>query len=234
MECFRQKEATRAAGRKLADLIDAYRDTPILLVLSGGSAMDMLGHCTIPEDASQIFVTVLDERFNEKLIDQNFAKLKESKFYQALLGQGGNPLDLTETACVSPEALAAALEKNLRDWVNMYPKGKIIATVGVGRDGHIAGLIAPLSLEEETSTQWAIAHAVPETASPFMSRVSITFNFLINNVDHAVVFMGGEEKRDTLEHLLARREGENLFPSMVLYEMKDVSLYTDILSDEQN
>ncbi len=47
-------------------------------------------------------------------------------------------------ACPGPgkpwTALAQRMEKNLRAWKNQNPQGKIIATLGIGADGHTAGI----------------------------------------------------------------------------------------------
>lgn len=233
MEIIRQQAAARAAGEKLSDLIDGYGDTPILLLLSGGSALALLDYCAIPEDAAQLFIGVLDERFGERLADQNFAKVKDTKFYLAAAKQSASPLDLTETSCASSAALAAAFEESLRRWVQIYPEGKIIVTMGVGKDGHIAGLIPPLTTEEFGSMQWVIAHNVSAAVNAFAERVTVTRSFLLTHVDHAIVYVSGEDKRGVLDAVLTAERGEVDFPAGILKEMRAVELFTDIISIEE-
>lgn len=235
MEIIRQKDAQKAAGARLSDLIESYGDAPILLLLSGGSSLAVLSYCTVPLEAAHLFISVVDERFSDRLADQNFAAIKDTKFYIAARLQGANPLDLTLTSSPSAEVLAQGFEKSLHDWVTMYPKGKIIAVLGVGKDGHVAGLIPPLAAEEVQDTRWAIAHKVPHEVNPHTDRVTVTFDFLLHNVDAAVAFMTGEEKRPVLLSLAASAVKEKqAFPAQILKEMRAVSLFTDILDQVES
>ena len=61
----------------------------------------------------------------------------------------------------------------------------------------------------------------------FPLRTTTTNSFLRNKVNHAILYVSGESKRDMLQNVL-QKGSLNEYPARIIHEMKDVTLVTDI------
>lgn len=229
MKIIRQKDAIVRAGDELTKLLASDNATPVLLLLSGGSSLSILDHCEPPTDATHLSIGVFDERFGEAEEEQNIAKIKATKFFQAAIEHGAQAVFPPTIPYANATELARACDQVLHDWSASCPSGKIIATIGVGGDGHVGGLIPPLAIDERWSGAWVIPHEVSPSVNKFPRRATVTFHFLLTKVDHAFAYMTGNEKRHTLETLLGAKMHKEEFPAAVLFDMRDARLFTDIL-----
>jgi 6-phosphogluconolactonase/glucosamine-6-phosphate isomerase/deaminase len=229
MEIIRQEDALKEAGASLSRILAEMNATPLLLLLSGGSSLGILDHCQLPQDATHLSIGVLDERFGEAHADQNIERVKAHPFFTNAVLHGAQPLFPPSAPYANPTELAHAFERVLHDWVANCPSGKIVVTMGVGEDGHVAGLVPPLAIDERWSGAWVIPHEVSSTVNRFTKRVTVTAHFLLTKVDHALVYMTGEEKRQALETLLSGKMHKEDFPAAVLGEMQHTQLFSDIL-----
>jgi 6-phosphogluconolactonase/glucosamine-6-phosphate isomerase/deaminase len=59
-------------------------------------------------------------------------------------------------------------------------------------------------------------------------RVTVTFPFLREIVDHAVVYAVGRNKRAALERVLLERKRIWEIPARIIHQMKDVTVFTDL------
>ncbi|MES2014316.1 MAG: 6-phosphogluconolactonase, partial [Patescibacteria group bacterium] len=112
----------------------------ILLLLSGGSAFDILSYTTLPENASHMTLGVLDERFTKDPKENNFTTLKETGFFKNALQKGARTID-TSMRFERVEALAEAMNSAWSLWIEKNSGGTILATLGMGADGHTAGIM---------------------------------------------------------------------------------------------
>lgn len=184
--------ASEAAQAELEKaLLASQKDTtPVLLLLSGGSALDVVADLD-PSLLSATTILPLDERFSSN------PALNNSLQMQAL----GLPVTLVvpqqdETL----EAFGQRFDQLLRGWRRHYPQGVIIATIGMGADGHIAG-ISPMPTQPKefdsmfvTTSAWAVGYQ--GNLEP-AERVTVTVEFL-EEIDVAIGFVTGETKAEAL------------------------------------
>ena len=129
--------------------------------------------------------------------------------------------------------LAHRFEEGLKSWIETHANGVVIATMGVGKDGHTAGIMPypenPALFRSlfEDEEKWVVAHDAGDK-NPHSLRVTVTLPFL-RMVDHAVVYVVGEEKRATFERVLAENGALAETPARIIREMKDVRLFTDTI-----
>ena len=134
--------------------------------------------------------------------------------------------------------MASRFEYGLRQWREEFPKGKVVAVFGVGLDGHTCGIIPDINPEKTKSKElfknrfndtdkWVVGY--DDANNEYKERVTITMPFIKEQVDHAVVFVSGENKRKALDNLLASEGDINKTPARVLRDIKDVEVFTDIL-----
>jgi len=231
-QCKSTQETQARAGELLrALLMDAKEHTQsVLLLLSGGSAFSLLD--AIPKDAlgEQVTIGVLDERFSQDEADNNSFQLTGTKFYANAYAVGVSFIDTRAGAAETQALLADRFEKALHEWAEAHVDGVIIATMGVGADGHTAGIMPfpenPVLFQKlfEDKTKWVAAYDAG-TKNPYPFRVTVTMPFLRTQVDHAVVYAVGEEKKSALEKVLLVEGSLAETPARIFHEMSDVRMY---------
>ncbi|HEY1037284.1 MAG TPA: 6-phosphogluconolactonase [Candidatus Paceibacterota bacterium] len=234
------EKAAEAAGKYVGDVLAQYVDTPVLLLLAGGSSVKILEHISSEYLSELLTVTVTDERFSEELDENNFAILQAQTFYNELVQVDAMCIDTQIINDESFEGHRARFENNIREWKRDFPNGKIVAVYGMGEDGHTAGIIPGILSKEafdlEFNNDDKLVGKLDATGkNPFPLRDSTTLPFMRNWVDHAAFFVTGSNKKEMLERAILPEDEQksDLFelPAQVMVQMKDVLLFTDISSD---
>ncbi|OHA68087.1 MAG: hypothetical protein A3J68_00945 [Candidatus Wildermuthbacteria bacterium RIFCSPHIGHO2_02_FULL_48_16] len=211
VRCKTKEEAIKNAGKKLNELFLSHQHVPVLFLSSGGSALQLLDEIDVNSLPEDLAVGVLDERRGVEPKNSNSTQFKATSFFARLQKRGVPFIDL--------EGKTSAR--------------KVIITQGVGADGHTAGIF-PFpedrkkfrELFENEKVLSVRYNAGDKTEYP--ERVTVTMPFL-RKIDHSVVFMVGEEKRIALERILAEEGTLAETPARIVREMRDVTIFTDIL-----
>lgn len=229
MQLISAQEPAVAAGRYLTERLRVYRDRPVLLLVSGGSALALLEHVSTAALDDAVTVGTLDERFTTASDHNNFQLLSRTDFYQRALAAGVTfiPSVVTDTD-VLPE-FAASIEAAWRAWRADHPTGVVLITLGIGSDGHVAGLMSDQRYPPATTAaNWVAGYRVSPTIDPFTERVTATYTFLQEEVDEVVGYAVGKEKQPYLQHLEQPREEFASMPVSVVRHMPQVAFFTDI------
>lgn len=206
-------------------LLATHADKPILLMLAGGSSREVIPLIDTELLSDQVTVTVTDERYTEDLEENNFAALQGMSFYNNLIDAGAYCIDTQIFAGESHEEHAKRFDKNLKEWKKDFPNGKIITLFGVGKDGHIAGIIPGtenFDLKFNNPDVWAI-----ELKDTKYERTTITLPFM-KNIDFPLVYITGIEKSEALAKIVAKEGDSHQTPARILNDMKDPIIFTDI------
>ncbi|MBI4253141.1 6-phosphogluconolactonase [Candidatus Uhrbacteria bacterium] len=204
----------------------------ILLLCSGGSALDLLQDT--PKDClgPNMTLGVLDERYSSDEAINNFAQLEKTSFFQAARRAGAHVIDTRPKEGETHEQLTLRFESELRSWMKDHPGGIIVATMGIGSDGHTAGI---MPFPEDETLFWALFGELGRFVQDYDAgdknqhpqRITITLSFLVM-INHAIVYCVGEGKRIALERVMAEEGSCAHTPARIIREMKDVLLFTDI------
>lgn len=186
------------AGGFLNEKLHGYQDVPLLLLLSGGSSLELFEYVNYTLFEHVTFGLV-DERLRVGPEDQNMAAFLGSNFHQYI----------KETPVIGIS------ESAFRQWYRNHPGGYTIAVLGVGKDGHTAGIMADAPKD---GGKWVLTYETH--LNQFPHRKTVTNTFLMKKVDLAIVYAVGEDKAHALVHL---SEG----PARIIREMKYVVLFTD-------
>jgi 6-phosphogluconolactonase/glucosamine-6-phosphate isomerase/deaminase len=221
----------KMASQKLFSFFEKYRERQILFLSSGGSALSLLELAPDANLGVNITITVLDERFTHRSEIQNFSSLCQSAFYNKSIMHGAqaiNPLLNMEDGL---KISAHKFEKNVRKWIAQNPDGIIFATLGIGRDGHTAGIMPFPEDEDEfnilfESQNWFVGYTA-KNKSELSKRMTASCTFLREKIDYAIAFVVGEEKRDAISKTLAKNGALKDTPARILHEMKKVELFTN-------
>jgi 6-phosphogluconolactonase/glucosamine-6-phosphate isomerase/deaminase len=237
------EKAQEEAGKYLADLLKKYKDSKILLLVSGGSSLALLDHA-LPkegreEDWNPMSVTVapLDERWEDPAKGpvgdaSNYAALTHTEFYQRLREASAPSIDTTQQEDESFEDFSHRIDNQMEEWLPLVDV--IIITQGIGSDGHTAGML-PIPDNEKLFNDMFNGPTDNIMGNPFPDkngyyRLTATMK-LLRRVDHAVVYAVGEkEKGEALRNALdeSKKIPLEVLPAGILKEMKDVVVFTDI------
>jgi len=176
----------------------------VLFLSSGGSSFEILGHISGKVLDEHVTIGVLDERHDSTNKNNNFAGLMKTSFYESAKLAGCNFIDTRTAENQNPDELADLFEESLRNWRRDHPDGVIIATIGIGTDGHIAGIMPhpenPIRFEELFNGDRLIVSYDAGSKNMHPMRITTTLTFL-SFVDRPYVFAAGKEKRHVLEKL---------------------------------
>jgi 6-phosphogluconolactonase/glucosamine-6-phosphate isomerase/deaminase len=227
-------ESKTEAVKKLAFDLTYYltkareQKIKVLFLSSGGGALSVLNFIHKDVLGDYLTIGVLDERYDKTNENNNFTQLTHTEFYKNAKMEGCGFIDTT----VKPEQTQDELENNfevqLRQWKEGNPKGEIIATVGVGSDGHTSGVMPfpenpELFAELFESEKWVIAYDATGK-NEFTKRVTTTLTF-IKKIDRVFILMTGKGKVEIFSKIKEDAPVTQL-PSQILKKLTG-GLYLD-------
>jgi 6-phosphogluconolactonase/glucosamine-6-phosphate isomerase/deaminase len=225
----------KKANEALNELMKGSTDRPLLLLVSGGSAMDLLEGIETKHLGSRTTISVLDVRFSTDPSVNNFLQLKATKFYERAYATGADFIETVPHDTETVEDLARRYESALREWTRANPYGRVVITQGIGPDGHTAGIMPYPENQKlfqklfERESQWVVGYdAVGK--NQYSLRVTATIPFLKNIVDTAVVYVVGEEKHDALKRSLAPQGTLYETPARIIKEIKNATVFTNLIT----
>lgn len=236
MKVFDAKsEAIYSAKLDLAKRLKELKESnaAILLCLSGGSALEILKGFDYTVLGPHVTLTVLDERYSTDPIINNMAQIYATGFVEEAKKRGCGVIDTRILDKESMSQLVIRFNDLLAQWFDSNPSGVVIATAGMGPDGHTSGIIpgsdnfADFFMKE--SKNYVVGYKAANQSEDRNLRVSTTFNFL-RKIDFVVLLILGQEKNTALERVM-RQEGRlEETPARIWSETKGQTiLFTDIM-----
>lgn len=231
MEVIRSETPKEAAGKAFGEVLKSYADLPVLLMLSGGSAMSILDYVDESVLEPNMTLSVLDERCSSDPAVNNFLQLKETKFFEKAVAKGVQVISTEvqeEEGCLD---VASRWEKNLLDWKIENPDGVIVATMGIGPDGHVAGIMPNINEVPFSGENIVVSYSVPPEVNKYTDRITVTYTFLRDYVDEGVAYAVGSEKQDIIKGLEENPAEKDTvtIPARVFNQMSAVKLYSDVV-----
>jgi 6-phosphogluconolactonase/glucosamine-6-phosphate isomerase/deaminase len=225
-----KEEALATAGERLNSLLMDNIKKPVLLMLSAGSALELLEYVGESALFENLTVCMLDDRFSTEPSINNFLQLQKSDFYMQAQNKDVSFFGTLPRPNETILDVAKRFENNLKTWKQENPKGVIIATLGMGADGHTAGIF-PEADEKKfanlmQSDAWVVGYNVGDKHK-YSERVTTTITFF-KEINFGISFVCGQEKEPKLEEVLANKTPINLLPAAAWKEIKNVEIYTNI------
>ncbi len=232
IRCKNKEESLSLSAKEISKYFFETKEE-ILFLSSGGSSLAILD--LIDKDAlsSKITVSVLDTRIGVEIKDENYYQLTQTNFFKIVKEKGVKFLDISDLRRESVKNSGDRWNVILKDWLKKHPEAKIIATLGMGTDGHIAGIMPfPLNqnlfdgLFKSEEKLFVFYEAIIKIAFP--KRLTATFSFL-KKIDRVISCINGEDKKEKLENLLGEEKYFDYeFPGILIRDLKNVSIFTDI------
>ncbi len=227
-----QEKVEENAVQHLNEILVQHSATPVLLLLSGGSALQLVDNIDVAALSENTVISVLDERIGSD-DNSNFYQLLQTSFYRDAKDQGARFFDVRAKEGEDEKDVALRLQKMFRMLLTMMPTCTIITTMGIGSDGHTAGIM-PYPEDEtfffttfDQKENWIVGYNAGEK-NKYPRRVSVSLSFLRDYIDYAVVYACGQEKRDALQAMVATEGNIAATPARIIREMKSVDLFTDV------
>lgn len=222
------------AANALIHLLKKIDTKDVLLLFSGGSALAIIDHIHPNLLSAKHTITTLDERYTFDEEESNFSKLAHSALFKEAPAQGTVFIDPRPRKDESLEETAKRFDLALKHWHVLHPDGVVIATLGVGPDGHTSGVL-PMPEDPETFKKLFLDekkcvvgyHTTPDK-NPHTERITTTLSYLLRHITHAIVYATGKPKKEILREALTSQETYAVVPVTVLQKMHDVRLYTDV------
>jgi 6-phosphogluconolactonase/glucosamine-6-phosphate isomerase/deaminase len=225
--CFSTNPA-QVAARQLGVLLENYQKVPVLLLFSAGSAFSFLSLLEVKKFPKELTIGMLDERYDSSGYGNNFNEFSKCNFYHLAKAGGASFLDSKVQEDESFVDFGLRFEQGLATWRKQNPEGVIVVTLGLGHDGHTAGLFPGFESMWGEASLLAVAYEVPEEINTYTKRVSVTSAFLKNEVAAAVAYVIGEGKRKALSSVLAKEGSLETLPGLVWFGMRNIIIVTDI------
>lgn len=223
------------AAQKLNQLFIqlAAQEKPVLFLISGGSSLQLLDTLDFKTLPTQLTIAPLDERYSEDPSINNMAQIMNTPWYSQVK-MNAKWIDTRVIDSESQNTLAAKFNQELQTWFSDNPEGDVIATIGIGPDGHVSGMM-PFPENPQTfetlfmpidSSQLVTAYDAQQK-NQFPLRITTNVH-LLKKIKHSLIFAAGENKREALIRLYDKEGSLAETPARILREMPDSHLFTDI------
>ncbi len=225
-----QIEVAKIIGQKISDDLARSDGEQVLLLISGGSALKALEYIETM-DWTKVTIFFLDERYSIDNIDSNFSQLVQLDWWAKVRDLGVRFVDSRALFGEDLDAFTRRLDNDLKNWLETNPDGRKLAIIGMGQDGHVAGIFPyPEDVNKFSElfegNNLIVSHNVVGK-NKFPWRVTTTFCFF-KLLDKSYIYICGEEKREALTKLKENKLPKHEFPAGIFYNINEGLLVTDI------
>lgn len=164
-------------------------------------------------EVSRLTVMLADERYGAPDHNEsNHARLRAAGFIHPELDFP----DILKAGSI--ENVLAEYDTLLRH--NINEADSIVATLGVGADGHTAGIL-PDSEAVYAKDVFAVRYQAPD-----FIRITSSLATL-RRIDTAIVLAYGKTKQNALNRLVSRHDSLESLPAAILHDIPSVTIYND-------
>jgi 6-phosphogluconolactonase/glucosamine-6-phosphate isomerase/deaminase len=232
---YDEEDITKKACLHLTEMIKNHGEVPLLLLLSGGSALKILEGVSEEVFAgNNLTVGMVDDRFTRDVRASNFMQVRATRFYLHGLRRGAVFIDSSVGEFETLETFAKRYETELKKWKKANPTGIIRIVLGMGVDGHTAGILPhpedPKKLDILFNGPGIVVGYDAGIKNEHRFRMTSTFT-LLKQSEQTLVYVTEEEKRGALEKIQAEKGSLAETPARIIKDLKNVTLFTDINYD---
>ncbi len=215
------------AAKALTETLRANADKPILLLVSGGSAFGLFEGVDPSVLGPHLTLTVLDERYSTDPTINNFAQLEATSFYTKSLERSVHLIDTKVLAGESLFGFSERFESSLRAWKAQHTNGVVVATMGIGVDGHTAGIFPGEWGVDFSGEAWVVGYSVPLIINPYPDRVTVTYTFLRSQLNAVIVYATGNDKVHLIQELRTMNTFSPAAPFSIFKELPELTIFTN-------
>ena len=230
INCENSIDALLKCKTALREALARVLNEPVLFMVSGGSAIELLLDMPFALLGSHMTIGLLDERYSKEVGASNSEILQATDFYKKAVREEVSFIGMNLADKESLEDAAKSYDNDLKEWRRLHKESKVIITQGVGEDGHTAGIM-PYPENPERFKQmfmndevWVAGYDATVSKNKFPLRITATISFLRNQVDKSIAYAVGKSKEPALEKIALPNGTLWETPARVMREMKDVKV----------
>jgi 6-phosphogluconolactonase/glucosamine-6-phosphate isomerase/deaminase len=234
VKCDNKNDAAVQAGSFLSQELIRYSDKSTLILVSGGSSLSMFEYIDDAALRSNLFLGQVDERWTKNTRDLNAEAFRKTSFAKKTAEFGIPFVTMDVSGSPTPEECAIRYERYLKQWRSVFFGGVIIAVLGIGSDGHVAGVLPYPSAQNEFNTlfydtrAWVIGYETGGRGE-FKERVSLSLHFLLQEPKSVFVYACGKDKQEALQKAFSPDGTFADTPARILNQMGSVFLFSDAI-----
>ncbi len=228
MEIVLNTSPYEVAGHALVSALEKHAGKPVLILVSGGSAFKILEYVGEQFLSSLCTLGVLDERYSSDVGVNNFLQLEKTAFFKTAVKKDVSIIDTSVHENEDMLHFRTRWEGELHAWVENNPTGIVLVTMGMGSDGHTAGIFPNAKGVSFGSSEWVVAYHVPPIQNLHTERVTVTHTFLRDIVTEAFVLIQGDSKTEALRKVEEGAGSLTETPARIFREIPSVKVFTDI------
>ena len=221
----------RAAKYLDSLVLDSSKNNGVLLLVSGGSCLNVVNAMeTCWND--KVTIGVIDERYTTDFNISNFGQMKNLPFWSNVTRKKCGVINTEIKTGETLGAAAARMEKQWKNWKKHNRQGKVIVLLGMGVDGHTAGIM-PMPEDKGKinalfgdNSGWVCGYDCGDK-NAYRYRLTATLSFLQKEVKEAVVFVMGKEKKEKWGEINDGEKNVWEMPIKVIKSMRSVTYFTD-------
>lgn len=219
----------------LKDMFVRYMNKSVLILLSGGSARDVLEGMLASDFPQRTTIAMLDERFSTSPDENNYHLFARTSVYKSLSQSGIPVIDTSVQTGDSLTTFAERYNDALVKWKADNPHGSILGYFGVGPDGHISGIMPYPEDEQKFNALFRVSGKTvvgydAGDKNPYPLRATTTIPFL-TSCSSSVTYVSGPDKADAVHKILASHDRIHEVPGRLLHHLPDSVLITDSLQE---
>ena len=225
-------EGALALAQDMSRYVREQGTVPVLLLLSGGSALSVVSLLSSWDDMSTLTIAVLDERFDPTNRESNFANMAKTGWFAVATASGAAHINTATLADDTMDTLAARFEQGLAAWRTEHPSGVIVGLFGMGDDGHTAGIF-PMPEDPQAfadcfqGDHLVIGYRAPDNVT-IPLRITVTLTCM-RSCACGFAYVCGRTKRAKWDELRCGASPPHIFPAGILRELPSVRIATDII-----
>ena len=225
MEIHTAQKPAQELGERITEIINTH-DGDMLCLLAGGSALDVVEFIQ-PIYKSECRTTFImgDERVSGVATENNFLQMRARySGFRILNHTIDTSIQENEKAQDFSKRIMKKISSALAETKNL----KIISVLGVGTDGHTAGIF-PMGRKEFIKTYPSNQTYVPVilNGSELNFRASFTPAWILENTTELFLYAAGKEKLDVLYMLIGENKSSHERPVELVKQHINAHVYTD-------
>lgn len=225
------EEGAKALKKEL--LGDAHKDT--LILFSGGSSLALIDYMHPDVLPLRSTISILDDRYTFEKNESNFSLLEKTTFFKGAKERGIQHIDPRPLQEETLEEAGNRFDLALKEWHVTHKEGRVVATIGIGPDGHVAGIL-PMPKKSDAfkkiffdARKCAVGYEISPEINPHTKRITTTLTYIERHIEHAVIYATGTQKRDALTQMLEKDKEEfEKIPARIVHRIQHATLFTDI------
>jgi 6-phosphogluconolactonase/glucosamine-6-phosphate isomerase/deaminase len=230
MEIHASERPSAEAGLHISKILQGT-DTQYLVLLSGGSALSVLDTIDPSVLGAHVTFMMADERFSDDPKVNNYLQFTQTELFARIGESGAKTIESVPDADKGNcKETAVAIQMTLEYYFKVHDHCHVIALLGVGEDGHTAGIFPKKSVGEFSQKYLSASLYIPivEESNAHKERMTVTPYFIKNYVNEVVMYVTSEKKcSGILSDMLNEESQEHEIPALIASRHQNTHLYTD-------